>query len=164
MKLKFIFILSLIFHLMSCEKSLKTNQIMDSENNINSVPFKQGIILNGSINSNDIYLIGTEKYENKIHSFYITREEAAEKIVKYKHDVPHFLLVHYIVIDDCYVFSKGEGTGIRISGIYVNGYTGEVEEKLDTSYVISPSMQKQLWGRDSIKDGYILKVETRRPL
>jgi hypothetical protein len=118
-----------------------------------------------NLESPNIFLYGTPNYIKKLSELKLTPYQAAVKIIEWRQSSIDDTSVvvrypgenHYLLVGNDFVFSRYEKNGIQLSGIYVNGITGEVDEKkFDDSDILTPSKQKRLWGKiASRKDCYI---------
>ena len=91
----------------------------------------------------NVYLVFTPQYYAKAAGFSITYKHAVELALEYESQHKEqirtwFYYQHFCIIDDCFVFGHApyERT-ICLSGIYVNGMTGE------TTYVKKPWVENE---------------------
>lgn len=98
------FVIIIIF-LLSCNKGNKMDVIKNDQDTV--------------------YVYGYKNYKKVVNKFKISLSEA----IKTAFDFNNGLQIgdHYFVIGDSYVFSDlADKTGVKCSGIYVNGMSGEV--------------------------------------
>ena len=78
----------------------------------------------------DIHFVGTESYAERAGTFKLTFRDAV--LAKVNHDRgpdgsgETYGAMHYVILNDEFVFAMMEKARISLSGTYVNGNTGEV--------------------------------------
>lgn len=78
-----------------------------------------------------VYYKGTAAYDQKLSTFTISEDRAYSiasdfVLCQSGHRSSLWLIEQSLIVGDSYVFSKPHKLGYRLSGIYVNGKTGDV--------------------------------------
>ena len=81
-----------------------------------------------------VYLKGTPEFNHALSKFLITPEDADTLAYKYVSNTqpgpaPYVLGPLTAIVGECYVFAFPEKNYITVSGVYVHGNTGAVEER-----------------------------------
>lgn len=118
-KLKIILLAILIFVTMSGFIYLISVKIKASNGSDEGVPKTQG--------GSPMYFAGTPFYIAKSSTFQFDAEQA--RSIAEKELGVSAVGIHYLIVDNEYVFSGMHKFGIKLSGIYVDGRTGHVRRR-----------------------------------
>lgn len=108
---------------------------------------------NKDMEKEEYYIYGTSEFKEKEKELKISLEEAAQIYANYvlKQDIQKAKIecVLDIIYEDNYIFVNSPlhynaKTGYNISGVWVNGYTGEIKEKYISKYVKIPNKSKNI--------------------
>lgn len=99
------------------------------------------------VHGHDIYIIPSQAFDKAASAFTINKDQALALALKYRAAQRPDIRIHVIgslagIVDKCYVFSLPQKDGIPLSGIYVNGDSGAVEEKIFPFKIVDGKLVK----------------------
>ena len=86
------------------------------------------------VDGQPVYIKPSKEFDAEAAKFAITPEHAQKIALEYRRSQQPNIRMHVLgqlaaIVGECYVFSLPEKDGISLSGIYVHGNTGSVEER-----------------------------------
>lgn len=87
-----------------------------------------------------IYFTGTRAYQHKVQTLALTVEQARERVATHlaatrpppaSPKLGYLIVIHQVLVGDCFVFAMPHKADIILSGYYVDGHTGVVTERQD---------------------------------